>query len=93
MSGVIIEPTLNSDPDPAAPAEVVALDNVSVAYTGGEAALDRVTFALSPGSFTFVTGGSGAGKTTLLNVIGFAMPINAGRLRVLGHDPMALPRT
>ena len=92
MSGNLTEPLPDTVPDPATPATVVALDRVSVAYQGGEAALDQVTFALSPGSFTFVTGGSGAGKTTLLNVIGLALPISSGQLRVLGHDPKSLPR-
>ena len=78
--------------DPAGPAAVVALDNIAVTYEGAVPALDGVTFALAPGSFAFVTGGSGAGKTTLLNVIGLALPANSGTVQVLGHNPMALPR-
>lgn len=78
--------------DPAGPAAVVALDNISVAYEGAAPALDGVTFALAPGSFTFVTGGSGAGKTTLLNVIGLALPASSGTVQILGQNPMALPR-
>lgn len=52
----------NPAADPAAPSAVIALDDVSLAYQAGSPALNRVTFALAPGSFTFVTGGSGAGK-------------------------------
>jgi cell division transport system ATP-binding protein len=93
MSGNLTAPMLDPIPDPATPATVVALDRVSVAYEGGDAVLDQVTFALSPGSFTFVTGGSGAGKTTLLNVMGLAMPPSSGQLRILGQDPNSLPRS
>ena len=78
--------------DPAGPAAVVAVDNIAVTYEGAAPALDGVTFAVAPGSFTFVTGGSGAGKTTLLNVIGLALPASSGTVQILGHDPMALPR-
>ena len=78
--------------DPAAPAAVVALDRVSASYQGGLLALDKVTFALAPGSFTFVTGGSGAGKTSLLSIIGLALQPSAGTLRVLGHDVTELDR-
>ena len=89
MANVQINPKSDSYADPDAPAEVVALDDV---YQGAEPALQGITFALAPGSFTFVTGGSGAGKTTLLNVIGLAMPTHSGSMRLLGVDPTALPR-
>lgn len=78
--------------DPAIPPAIVALDDISVTYEGAPPALDGVTFALAPGSFTFVTGGSGAGKTTLLNVIGLARPASSGTVQILGKNPMALPR-
>jgi cell division transport system ATP-binding protein len=78
--------------DQAGPAAVVAVDNIAVTYAGAAPALDGVTFALAPGSFTFVTGGSGAGKTTLLNVIGLALPAVSGTVQILGRNPMALPR-
>jgi len=85
-------PSPASPTDPAGPAAIVAVDNIAVTYEGAAPALDGVTFALAPGSFTFVTGGSGAGKTTLLNVIGLALPAASGTVQILGRNPMALPR-
>lgn len=77
---------------PPPPAAVVSLDGVSLQYPGGIAALDGITFALPPGSFTFITGGSGAGKTSLLNIMGLALERTAGDLRLLGHDVATLDR-
>ena len=74
------------------PAAVVSMDGIALRYAAGIAALDGVTLALAPGSFTFITGDSGAGKTSLLSIIGLAMEPTEGTLRVLGHDVAALDR-
>ena len=56
---------------PAASAAAITLRDVHRVYGRGEAsvaALDGVSVALAPGSFTAVMGPSGSGKSTLLNV-------------------------
>ena len=55
-------------------AAMVRFENVGMRYGSGPEVLRDVTFALEPGSFTFLTGLSGAGKTTLLKLIYLAEP-------------------
>jgi putative ABC transport system ATP-binding protein len=58
-------------PKVSAPASAVMLREVRRVYGRGEAtvvALDGVSLAFAPGSFTAVMGPSGSGKSTLLNV-------------------------
>ena len=58
-------------PKASAPAPAVALRDVRKVYGRGEGAvvaLDGVSAALSPGSFTAIMGPSGSGKSTFLNV-------------------------
>ena len=74
------------------PASVVSLDRVSLSYGGGRPALENVTFALAPGSFHFLLGGSGAGKTSLLRLIHLDGQPTRGTLRLFEHDVAALPR-
>jgi len=48
---------------------MLRFDQVSKRYPGGHDALSRVSFELSSGEMTFLTGHSGAGKSTLLKLI------------------------
>ncbi|MBN8938176.1 MAG: ABC transporter ATP-binding protein [Rhizobiales bacterium] len=49
-------------------------------------AVDRLSFALAPGSTTALLGGNGAGKTTTIGMImGLTLP-TSGEVRVLGTD-------
>jgi branched-chain amino acid transport system ATP-binding protein len=67
----------------AAPA--VAIEDVSKAF-GAVAAVERVTFAIAPGSLTCLIGPNGAGKSTLLGCVsGFLRP-DLGRVLVEGTD-------
>ncbi|MBI2356919.1 ATP-binding cassette domain-containing protein [Candidatus Dojkabacteria bacterium] len=43
--------------------------DVSKVYAGGIVALNKVTFAVEPGEFTFIVGPSGAGKSTLISLL------------------------
>jgi ABC-2 type transport system ATP-binding protein len=73
-----------NDTSPAGAAEVVALDNVTVAY-GKQIALKGVTASFPAGAIGLL-GPNGAGKSTLLKaLLGFLAP-ERGRMRVLGHD-------
>jgi putative ABC transport system ATP-binding protein len=59
-------------------------------YFGNEAkrtyALRGIYLTVMPGEVIRVTGSSASGKTVLLNVIGGILPVNQGRLRVLGRE-------
>ena len=49
---------------------LLALDQVTFTYSGAEApAIDGVTLAFPPGSYTLIAGLSGCGKTTLLRAL------------------------
>jgi ATP-binding cassette subfamily B protein len=65
------EPEPVTDGDLAVPANPqVRLDAVSFAYPGRSApALDRVSFAVRPGSTVALVGASGAGKSTVANLL------------------------
>ena len=63
---------------------IIELRGVSKRY-GALAAVDGLTLAIEPGSFTALLGGSGSGKTTALKTInGLVMP-DAGEVRVDGR--------
>jgi cell division transport system ATP-binding protein len=66
--------------------DMVRFENVGMRYGSGPEVLRDVTFALDPGSFTFLTGVSGAGKTTLLKLIGVSEPPSRGLISLFGRD-------
>ncbi len=57
-------------------------------YPGGVTALDAVDLELPYGQLAALVGGNGAGKTTLLKLIAGHIRPDAGRVSVLGHDPV-----
>jgi manganese/iron transport system ATP-binding protein len=59
---------------------------VTVAY-GRRAALDGVTGRVDPGSSVALIGPNGAGKSTLLKAILGLVPLQRGRIEVLGAEP------
>jgi len=63
----------------------VGIADVSKSY-GRTRALDGVTLDLGRG-ITGLLGPNGAGKTTLLRIVATVLAPDAGRLRILGHDP------
>lgn len=58
---------------------------------GDVAAVDAVSFALPPGSFTGIVGPNGAGKTTTLSMITGLLRPSSGSVRVAGIDVWADP--
>ncbi|HIE86510.1 MAG TPA: ABC transporter ATP-binding protein, partial [Gammaproteobacteria bacterium] len=65
--------------------EIVEVRNVSKHF-GDFAALDDVSFNISPGSIVGLIGPNGAGKTTTLKSI-LGLTSFDGEMRVLGEDP------
>jgi len=65
---------------------MVRFENVGMRYSPGPEVLRDISFALKPGSFTFLTGLSGAGKTTLLRLIYLAEPPSRGLITLFGQD-------
>jgi manganese/iron transport system ATP-binding protein len=87
---VTAHPTPSAGPTPTtadpAPAPALLLDDVTVTY-GRRAALDGVTGRADPGSSVALIGPNGAGKSTLLKAILGLVPLERGRIEVLGMDP------
>jgi zinc/manganese transport system ATP-binding protein len=76
--------TSQAAPAPAATADVLAVEGVSVRLAGRQI-LDDVCFTIGAGQFTGLIGPNGAGKTTLLRVIlGLQRP-TSGAVAVLGQ--------
>lgn len=72
--------------DPAHPnAAALAIEGVSHSY-GPRKALDNVSFTLAAGSLTALLGLNGAGKSTLFSIVTRLFGIQAGRIRIFGHD-------
>jgi osmoprotectant transport system ATP-binding protein len=69
---------------------IIELDNVSKHY-GALAAVDGLTLAIEPGTFTALLGGSGSGKTTALKTINGLVIPDGGEVRVSGRDVASEP--
>ena len=66
----------------------IRIDQLSHAY-GERQALDGVTFEIRRGEIFGVLGPNGGGKTTLFRVLSTLLPIQSGRVTVLGFDVAA----
>jgi cell division transport system ATP-binding protein len=71
---------------------MVRFENVGMRYGAGPEVLRDVSFALDPGSFTFLTGPSGAGKSTLLKLVFMAESPSRGLISLFGRDLALLKR-
>ncbi len=60
-------------------------------HYGAVAALQGVSFRLSPGEFLLVLGRNGAGKSTLLRALAGQVPLKAGEIRFEGKRLNQLP--
>jgi ABC-2 type transport system ATP-binding protein len=56
---------------------------------GAVTAIDRLTFDVHPGEMFGLIGPDGAGKTTTIRLAGGLLRPDAGRISVLGRDPVA----
>jgi ABC-2 type transport system ATP-binding protein len=66
---------------------VVVVENLHKAY-GTTVAVDDVSFSVRPGEIFGILGRNGAGKTTTVECLSGLRVPDAGRLDILGLDPM-----
>jgi branched-chain amino acid transport system ATP-binding protein len=62
-----------------------------VRHWGGLRAVDGVDLTLAAGEVHALIGPNGAGKTTLVGLLAGRVPVQAGRIRLLGEDITRLP--
>jgi ABC-2 type transport system ATP-binding protein len=67
--------------------DAIALDGVTKRY-GAVRALDALSLSVPPGQMFGLIGPDGAGKTTTIRLLCGLLHADAGRVRVLGHDPV-----
>src|ERR1700740_1411313 len=63
----------------------LALQGVGHRY-GARRALERVSFAVAPGTFTVLLGLNGAGKSTLFSLVTRLFATQQGSIRIFDHD-------
>jgi ABC-2 type transport system ATP-binding protein len=61
------------------------IDGVSHSY-GARKALDDVSFNVAPATFVALLGLNGAGKSTLFSLVTRLFGVQAGHIRIFGHD-------
>lgn len=79
---------LGRTPAPRAAATgIAALDVVHLSHSyGSRVALDDVSLAVAPGTFTALLGLNGAGKSTLVALVTRLFGIQRGHIGIFGHD-------
>jgi ABC-type multidrug transport system ATPase subunit len=75
-------PAPSSTPTDALRAEGAARTLAGVRALGG------VSFSVAPGTLVGLVGANGSGKSTLLGALAGILAVDAGRVRVLGMDPV-----
>ncbi|TXK70631.1 ABC transporter ATP-binding protein [Paenibacillus sp. N3.4] len=70
---------------PAVKGEVVFQD-VSFGYDKDAATLQGISFTAKPGDLIALVGPTGAGKTTIINLLTRFYDVDAGAIRIDGHD-------
>jgi cell division transport system ATP-binding protein len=71
---------------------MIAFDDVSKRYPGGQEALSHISFNMTQGELAFLTGHSGAGKSTLLKLIMHRELPSSGQVIVNGQNLARLSR-
>ena len=64
---------------------MIRFENVGLKYGNEPEVLRDLTFAISPGSFHFLTGPSGAGKTSLLRLLLLSLKPSVGKITMFGE--------
>jgi len=68
----------------------IRLENASVTYPNGTAALKNVTLTIEPGEMVAVVGLSGSGKSTLIRTVNGLVPVTSGSVTVGPHEVSSL---
>ena len=87
--------TLADAPDAAEMPRIegrVEFDDVTFAYRDGEPVLENVSLVAEPGQTVALVGKTGAGKTTVANLIARLYDVEAGAVRIDGHDVRQVTR-
>jgi ABC-2 type transport system ATP-binding protein len=71
-------------------AAALSVEGLSHSY-GPRRALENVTFAIAPATFTVLLGLNGAGKSTLFSLVTRLYGIQRGAVRIFGHDVSRSP--
>ena len=71
---------------------MVEFKDVSVTYTSGVDALNKVNLKINDGDFAFIVGSSGAGKSTLIKLILKEIDATSGVVTVNGFNLSKLRR-
>ena len=64
----------------------VTLENVDFSYTPEKALIQNFNLSVQPGQRVAIVGPTGCGKTTLINLLMRFYDVDAGSVRVEGHD-------
>lgn len=76
---------MNAPPLPQAAGEGLRVENVTVTYRNGLTALRDASFTLPAGTIAALVGVNGSGKSTLFKAIMGFVPLQAGRVSILGE--------
>lgn len=61
--------------------QILTVTDLSYRYPGSRNGIAQISFALTRGSFTVITGRIGSGKTTVLQVLQGLLPMDGGEIR------------
>jgi NitT/TauT family transport system ATP-binding protein len=67
----------------------IRIEHLSVRFSAAVLAVDDFSLDIAPGEFVSIVGPSGCGKTTVLNLLTGLLPLNDGRIDILGKTPYA----
>ena len=93
---LIDQPAQQPDADPAeelgsAEGRVV-IDDVSFSYTPERPLIEDFSLNVQPGQRVAIVGPTGCGKTTMINLLMRFYDVNAGEIRIDGHETRSLHR-
>jgi len=67
----------------------IKFDHLRVEFGGNLLAIDDFSLSIAKGEFVSIVGPSGCGKTTVLNLLTGLLPLEQGRIEILGKKPVA----
>jgi ribose transport system ATP-binding protein len=88
-SRVSVQRPTAAEANPAAPAAFtgdISVTDVRKTF-GVTRALDGCNFSASLGEIHAIVGGNGCGKSTLAKVMSGVLPVDSGKVSVIGHTP------